>query len=103
MEWFKKKSDEEVEAIIEEMLRSSKGNYITRSVSFNKNNPQHMNLLRKSVSFSMPFSVLVRGLLENFDETESKNEPTLPTTNTTLSTTFPNASHTPARDISTFT
>lgn len=63
------RSEQEAEELIEEMMKKGKGNYITQSVTFRKNNPRQIELLKKALMNSESFSGFVRGLLtEKFNE-----------------------------------
>lgn len=61
MAWYR--SEEEVDALIEEMLKKSKGRYITQGVSFNKQNSREMELLKKALMSSSSFSGLTKEML----------------------------------------
>jgi len=83
MIWLR--SEEEVDALIEEMKNRGKGKYITQGVAFNKTCPRQMELLKKSLMSSASFSGLAKEVLAvKFSETENSphNQPstrTLPT------------------------
>lgn len=66
MEWFKKRDKDEVEKLYNEIIKKSKGEYVTRSVSFKKSSPEQMELLKKTLSITAPFSMLVRTIIEGF-------------------------------------
>lgn len=61
MTWLR--SEEEVDAMIEEMIKRSKGRYITQGVSFNKSCPRQMGLLKKALMSSASFSGLGKEML----------------------------------------
>lgn len=61
--------ERDVDYIIEDMINRTKGDYITQGVSFNKNTPRHMELLRYALDNSNSFSGLVKELLaRQFDD-----------------------------------
>ena len=63
------RSEEEVNVLIEEMMKKGKGNYITQSVVFRKTNSRHVELLKKALMSSESFSGFTRELLaEKFSE-----------------------------------
>lgn len=63
------RSEQEVDEIIEELMKKGKGNYITQSVTFRKSNPRQIELLKHALMNSESFSGLVRGLLtEKFSD-----------------------------------
>lgn len=72
MIWIR--SEEEVDAMIEDMVKRSKGRYITQGVSFNKESPRQMDLLKKALMSSASFSGLGKELLaekfNGFDTTQ---------------------------------
>lgn len=76
------KSEEEVEKLIEEMKLRTKGNYITQGVSFNKDCPRQMDLLKNALMGSASFSGLIKELLalkysnDNINTNVSKIEKT---------------------------
>lgn len=57
------RSEEEVDALIEEMLKKGKGKYINQGVVFNKTNPREMELLKKALMSSTTFSGLTKEML----------------------------------------
>lgn len=61
MTWHK--SEEEVDAIIEDMKNRSKGRYITQGVAFSKTCPRQMALLKQALMASDSFSGLAKELL----------------------------------------
>lgn len=64
----RKRSDDEVDRMIEDLVSKTKNNYITQGVSFNKNKESHMKLLRLALTYSESFSGLVKDLIdEKFD------------------------------------
>ncbi|UUV46400.1 hypothetical protein [Bacillus phage vB_BanS-Thrax3] len=58
MTWFK--SEEEVDALLADMVTRTKGKYITQGVSFNKTCPRQMDLLKKALMSSASFSGLAK-------------------------------------------
>ena len=67
MAWLR--SEEEVDALIEEMMKKGKGKYITQSVVFSKTNPRHLDLLKKVLMSSESFSGFTREVLaEKFSD-----------------------------------
>lgn len=74
MTWIR--SEEEVDAMIEDMVKRSKGRYITQGISFNKESPRQMNLLKKALMSSASFSGLGKELLaEKFNRLENPQRP----------------------------
>ncbi|MFJ3387756.1 hypothetical protein [Lysinibacillus sp. NPDC086135] len=68
MGWIR--SEDEVDKIIEEMKRKTKGKYITQGVTFNKNSKRQMELLKYALMYSSSFSGFGKELIaEKFDET----------------------------------
>ena len=61
MAWIR--TEEEVDQMIEKMIKRSKGKYITQGVSFNKDSPRQMELLKKALMSSSSFSGLIKELL----------------------------------------
>jgi hypothetical protein len=61
MEWIR--TEEEVDAMIEEMLKKGKGKYVTQGVAFNKSDPRQMGLLKKSLMSSTSFGGMVKEML----------------------------------------
>lgn len=61
MTWLR--TEEEVDKLIAEMVRRSKGKYITQGVAFNKTCPRQMDLLKKSLMSSASFSGLTKEML----------------------------------------
>lgn len=53
----------DVDALIEDLISRTKGKYITQGVSFNKECPRQMALLRAALSESASFSGLVKEML----------------------------------------
>ncbi|MGE7840793.1 hypothetical protein ACQKNX_08370 [Lysinibacillus sp. NPDC093712] len=69
------RSEEEVEAMIEEMKKKSKGKYITQGVTFNKESERHMELLKYALMYTTSFSGLGKELLaDKFEKDISKNK-----------------------------
>lgn len=104
MEWFKKRADDEVEVLYNEMIQRSKGEYVTRSVSFKKNSPEQMELLKKSLMVTAPFSMLVRAILEEFDKSPDfqPNRTTVPTANIPITNTPSQSNTSPNKSIGNF-
>lgn len=61
MTWHK--SEEEVDAMIEDMKKRGKGKYITQGVAFNKTCPRQMALLKQALMHSASFSGLAKEVL----------------------------------------
>lgn len=61
MTWIR--TEEEVNQMIEKIIKRSKGKYITQGVSFNKDSPRQMELLKKALMSSSSFSGLIKELL----------------------------------------
>lgn len=61
MTWHR--TEEEVDKLIEEMKKRTKGRYITQGCSFNKDCPRQMEILKKALMSSASFSGLVKELL----------------------------------------
>ena len=61
MAWLR--SEEEVDELIEEMLKKGKGKYITQGVVFNKSSPREMDLLKKALMSATSFSGLTKEML----------------------------------------
>ncbi|MDS7057010.1 hypothetical protein NXG04_06815 [Klebsiella pneumoniae] len=57
------RTEQEVDAMIEEMTNRTKGKYITQGVSFNKTCPRQMELLKKALMSSVSFSGLAKEIL----------------------------------------
>jgi hypothetical protein len=57
------RSEEEVNKMIEEMTKRTKGKYITQGVSFNKTCPRQMDMLKKALMSSASFSGLAKEML----------------------------------------
>lgn len=57
------RSEEEANALIEEMMKKGKGKYITQSVVFRKTNPRHIELLKKVLMSSESFGGFTREVL----------------------------------------
>jgi hypothetical protein len=76
------RTEEEVDALIAEMMKKGKGKYITQSVVFRKTNPRHMELLKKALMSSESFGGFTKELLaEKFSgigiETVNHESPTV--------------------------
>lgn len=68
MAWLR--TEEEVDTLIEEMMKKGKGKYITQSVVFRKTNPRHIELLKKALMSSESFSGFTKEILaEKFSGT----------------------------------
>lgn len=66
-----RRGEEEVNKLIEEMVKRTKGKYITQGVSFNKTCPRQMNLLKNALMSSVSFSGLGKELLAvKFEQNE---------------------------------
>ena len=71
MRWVR--SEEEVEMIIDELVKKTKGNYITQGVAFNKNKKNQMDLLRMVLRSSYSFGGFIKEMLaEKFNEESFK-------------------------------
>lgn len=57
------RTEEEVNKMIGEMVNRTKGKYITQGVSFNKECPRQMGLLKKALMSSVSFSGLAKEIL----------------------------------------
>lgn len=69
------RSEEEVEVMIEEMKRKSKGKYITQGVTFSKDSERQMELLKYALMYSTSFSGLGKELIaDKFESELSKNK-----------------------------
>lgn len=71
------RSEKEVDALIEEMLKKGKGNYITQSVTFRKDSERQILLLKKVLMSSESFSGFTRELLAekfNGNNNQSSND-----------------------------
>ena len=69
------RSEEEVELMIEEMKRKSKGKYITQGVTFNKESERQMELLKYALMYSTSFSGLGKELIaDKFESDLSRNK-----------------------------
>lgn len=73
MTWVR--TEEEVDALIEEMINKNKGRYITQGVAFNKSSESQMRLLKLMLMSSYSFGALVKELIA---ERFSENPPTPP-------------------------
>jgi hypothetical protein len=61
MTWHR--TEQEVDEMIEQMKKRSKGKYITQGVSFNKTCPRQMEMLKRALMSSASFSGLAKELL----------------------------------------
>ena len=57
------RGEEEVDKIIQELLTKSKSNHITQSVTFKKDSPRQMELLKFALMNSESFSALMKEFL----------------------------------------
>lgn len=57
------RTEEEVDKLIEDMKKRTKGKYLTQGTSFNKECPRQMELLKKALMSSISFSGLVKEML----------------------------------------
>ena len=75
MAWVR--TEEEVDALIEEMINKNKGRYITQGVAFNKSSESQMRLLKLMLMSSYSFGALVKELIaERFSENSTTPPPT---------------------------
>ncbi|MFQ3543615.1 hypothetical protein Q7A53_05970 [Halobacillus rhizosphaerae] len=72
------RSENEVNEMIKQMTERTKGNYLTQGVSFNKNCPRQMNLLKNALMASASFSGLAKELLALRFGAENTNNPSVP-------------------------
>jgi hypothetical protein len=73
------RTEEEVDKMISEMIKKTKGKYITQGTSFNKTCPRQMALLKKALMESVSFSGLVKEMLAiRFEESPIKNVVQMP-------------------------
>ncbi|MCL1700865.1 hypothetical protein [Lysinibacillus sp. Bpr_S20] len=69
------RSEEEVEAMIEEMKKKTKGKYITQGITFSKDSERQMELLKYALMYSTSFSGLGKELIaDKFKSELSKNK-----------------------------
>lgn len=66
------RSEEEVERIIEELLKKGTGKYITQSVLFKKDSPQQLDILKNVLMRSTSFGAYTRKALIEYLDTENK-------------------------------
>lgn len=72
------RSEEEVDLMIEEMKRKSKGKYITQGITFNKDSERQMELLKFVLMHSTSFSGFGKELIaEKFESMTPSNKPTV--------------------------
>lgn len=72
------RSEEEVNTMIEDMIKRSKGKYITQGCSFNKTCPRQMAMLKKALMSSASFSGLVKEMLAlRFEDKNNHNFQTI--------------------------
>lgn len=57
------RSEVEVDKMIEDLVKRTKGKYITQGCSFNKTCPRQMDMLKKALMSSASFSGLVKEML----------------------------------------
>lgn len=62
------RTEEEVDRMIDEMLKKSKGRYITQGVSFSKENERHLELLKMVLLRSHSFSGFIKELLAKMND-----------------------------------
>jgi hypothetical protein len=63
------RTEEEVNQMVDEMIARTKGKYITQGVSFNKECPRQIGMLKKALMSSVSFSGLAKEMLAlRFDE-----------------------------------
>lgn len=76
------RTEEEANALIEEMMKKGKGKYITQSVVFRKTNSRHIELLKKTLMSSESFSGFTREVLaekfngDSIQQTDNRRFPT---------------------------
>ena len=61
------RTEEEVDQMIDEMIRKNKGKYITQGVSFNKDSPRQIELLKMVLLRANSFSGFVKELLAQIE------------------------------------
>ena len=77
MTWVR--TEEEVDALIQEMLNKNKGRYITQGVAFNKSSESQMRLLKLMLMSSYSFGAMVKELIaEKFSDNPNNNTPPPP-------------------------
>ncbi|AZU98961.1 hypothetical protein pW2_129 [Bacillus phage pW2] len=54
------RTEQEVDAMIEDMIKRTKGKYITQACAFNKTCPRQIELLKKALMSSVSFSGLIK-------------------------------------------
>lgn len=76
------RTEEEVDKMISEMKKRTKGRYLTQGVSFNKTCPRQMDLLKNALMSSVSFSGLIKEILAlkfnegvNNKEVKTDNKP----------------------------
>lgn len=62
------RTEKEVDKMIDEMIRKSKGRYITQGVSFSKENERHLELLKMVLLRSNSFSGFIKELLAKVND-----------------------------------
>ena len=62
------RTEVEVDEMIEKMAKRTKGKYITQGVSFNKDCPRQMRMLKSALMSSASFSGLIKELLAVSEE-----------------------------------
>lgn len=68
------RTESEVDKLIEDMVKRSKGRYITQGVSFNKDSDIHLMLLKMVLMSASSFGAFVRELLSKEFHTELTNK-----------------------------
>lgn len=58
-----RRTEEEADALLEEMINRTKGKYITQGVAFNKESKSQMNLLKMALMSSYSFGGMMKELL----------------------------------------
>lgn len=72
MTWLR--TEEEANALLDEMVSKNKGRYITQGVAFNKNSESQMKLLKMALMSSYSFGGMIKELLnEKFSDNVSNN------------------------------
>lgn len=68
------RTEEEIDVMIENMIKRTKGRYLTQGVSFNKTCPRQMKLLKKALMSSVSFSGLAKEMLAlRFDNDDDRD------------------------------
>lgn len=66
------RTEEEVDLMIAEMSRKTKGKYITQGVSFNKESARQMELLKMVLMMSTSFSGFIKELLAKMETDDER-------------------------------